>query len=1045
MISRRKLLAGAASVALATEASDASGGFLRGGVGFFPSATFQFTIASTSTTSAGVFDSNGVLVRTLWSNIQYAPGTYTAAWDGTLDIGAVANGTTIPVSPSIASTGAYTIKVISSQVTYTWEGMVGNTSNSWTDSTTLHAEDIMFGMAITSSYIYYCTGYNESRCATFKAVITTPESKIAILPTVFHFTGAVTEFVATDGTYVYWSGFDGFAPNNNFVYATKTIDDTEVSFSSGTIITITNGPTYNNVIDQVVSVGALITGLAVQTAGSSYLCVARKALNTIDVLNKTTGALAQSNTITAPGALVCDSASGLWVIQGTQINQYTVNSGGTLTATGLSITGLVNPLAITISPDGTTILVADGGTSQQVKAFSSTTAASTWTYGVAGGYATGPASALNKFYFHDFANNTKNGGQDWTYLAYQPDGTFWVGDSGNCRSLYFTAGPSPTFILTVMWLPTCYSVFVDPNNNTRVFANALEFNINYSISLGPYNGSWSLVNNWGYKLIPPFTSPTYYDAFGVLRNVATLSNGRTYAQVRGGTNLNVYQIIELDPVNGVRFTGITTPTLSYAQGADGSWYSVAGNPNVFSRTPLTGFDGSNNPLYGPLTTVATSPTLVPGGPGWYAGGAEPGVVWAATPSNIIPVFDARLPSITGDPVTHTGFHLGGVNIASGAWQWKASPSTDSNYLGGWPNDGAFDIGNHALAGGSTVSVLGHNVFYQYYGEGWKSGEVNQWAHFYDDGLMVGRFGVVQDQSNPGQEAEGQPGMAGNAFTNTVVQGPSTAAYVYHNDESFHGGVHRWRIDNLPTISEQSTAISWNSWQYSAVIPTDLLTGLPYSASVTSGTANWTYNPTTQVTTSPSTNYWTIITNVLNYNPSQSPDIQISFCQASTASPPPPYTVTRSLSGTSVSTTSWTLTAMVSWTRENNDNGGTNDGLHFDIVDGAGKVIARVDPVQVTSNTTYRLLVNGATLLSFSGTAAAFRAIINAPTLLTISASGGNITFTYGVNGPTTVAPFDGTSVWNEATNLVITGFCIISAGYFNHTIDLQTLNFSHVP
>ena len=45
----------------------------------------QFTFAQQSAgkTSAGVFASDGTLIKTLWSGVSYTPGTYTGVWDDT--------------------------------------------------------------------------------------------------------------------------------------------------------------------------------------------------------------------------------------------------------------------------------------------------------------------------------------------------------------------------------------------------------------------------------------------------------------------------------------------------------------------------------------------------------------------------------------------------------------------------------------------------------------------------------------------------------------------------------------------------------------------------------------------------------------------------------------------------------------------------------------------------------------------------------------------------------------------------------------------------
>src|SRR5262245_34994317 len=69
-------------------------------------------------TSAGVFNSAGVLVRTLWSAELEHPNVSNpeAAWDGTLEDG------------TVAPSGSYTIKVLSHNVQYTWDGSIGCSS-----------------------------------------------------------------------------------------------------------------------------------------------------------------------------------------------------------------------------------------------------------------------------------------------------------------------------------------------------------------------------------------------------------------------------------------------------------------------------------------------------------------------------------------------------------------------------------------------------------------------------------------------------------------------------------------------------------------------------------------------------------------------------------------------------------------------------------------------------------------------------------------------------------------------------------------------------
>jgi hypothetical protein len=95
-------------------------------------------------------------------------------------------------------------------------------------------------------------------------------------------------------------------------------------------------------------------------------------------------------------------------------------------------------------------------------------------------------------------------------------------------------------------------------------------------------------------------------------------------------------------------------------------------------------------------------------------------------------------------------------------------------------------------------ALGRNIIYGYHGEFWKGGQASQWVDFLDNGLMVGRFGTY---GNAGTTSASVDGFAGNSFSPTLVHGPNGKTYLYHNDESNHGGTIRWRIDGWDGITE----------------------------------------------------------------------------------------------------------------------------------------------------------------------------------------------------------------------------------------------------
>ena len=71
--------------------------------------------------------------------------------------------------------------------------------------------------------------------------------------------------------------------------------------------------------------------------------------------------------------------------------------------------------------------------------------------------------------------------------------------------------------------------------------------------------------------------------------------------------------------------------------------------------------------------------------------------------------------------------------------------------------------------------------------------------------MVGEYGTSW---NAYQVGEAPAMMAGNAYRSYVVKAANGNVYLYHNDESCHGGVHRWRIDGLSSIREQQIALTF---------------------------------------------------------------------------------------------------------------------------------------------------------------------------------------------------------------------------------------------
>ncbi|MFD2574668.1 FlgD immunoglobulin-like domain containing protein, partial [Spirosoma soli] len=292
------------------------------------SKPFSFSLAQKARTSAGVFAQDGTLIRTLWSGAEYPSGSHTQTWDGLDDQGRMAPDAT------------YKVKVLSNNVTYTWEGVIGNSSFGVSQGNAIQRGFLQIqGMAITGNTAYYGVGYAEGHPSQAKSLLTSPQSKVEFFPK--GETAQATRFVAADKATVYWAGYDGYSNGKTwFVFATRVSDDTEKPFEKGISCRMELGRVYKSCLDIGTTPNSAITGLAVQQNGN-YLFVAHQLLNKLHVFDKTTGGLVQTLPIDSPRGLAIDGQDNLWVINGTNsVNKYIVQTNGTLSAATLALSGL---------------------------------------------------------------------------------------------------------------------------------------------------------------------------------------------------------------------------------------------------------------------------------------------------------------------------------------------------------------------------------------------------------------------------------------------------------------------------------------------------------------------------------------------------------------------------------------------------------------------------------------------------------------------------------------------------------------------------------
>lgn len=936
---------------------------------------FTFTLAGSAKTSAGVFKTDGTLVKTLWNDVQYPAGTHTEYWNSLDDLGLSIS------SPDVS----YQIKVLSNNVNYTWQGTVGNTSTNQTGPTKHRGVyHCMRGLAFNGSYGYFCIGYAEGNPTILKFNVATPNIREYILPEAV--SPGDVNFVAVDSTNAYWGCYN-HDYSGAFVYATSISGNSLVTFPTyGTNINV--GNTTVNGIGQVNDSNGGITGLAVQKTGNK-LFVARAALNQLQVMNKTTGQVLQTLTYTSPKGLSIDSSDNLWMITGTNtVSKYTVNTDGTLTAATLTLSGLIRPLSTQVSFDGTLISVADGSTSQQVKFFNNSTGASTSTLGTAGGYSSDANVSDSKFYFDDVNGSGLNEKSKQTFIAFQSDGSFWVNDPGNFRVQHYNS--SRVFVDRIMSLGSTYNTFVDKNNINKVFAEFLEFEIDYSVQTLTGTTGWLLKRSYG-----PNISVATYD--GSPRHQTTLSNGKTYGFIRNGGD---FEIVEFPTTGQIRFTGVfTTHGLGSVLCSDGSIqaYDEVGTTAYFKRYPLTGFDGSNNPIWSSTAEILATAVIdnTVGNP------VKPPRTQCFSDLNKVVLFN-YITYLTY-PTAISGYHLGLMNRnANNVYLWKTEKSTHKNYEGRYPGAGWYDVGNFVNDnGGGQANIVDRNIITSYHGEFWKNSQTNKFNHYYDNGLAIGQFGVT----GPEKTYSAYPMMAGNANSPIAVKDGSTNLYVWHGDESQHAGIHRWKVSGLDTISEQTATVSFPSTYVAPILSyTDLMSGLPFDTSMVNNTNGWTRTPTTDILTDRYNDYCRVYCGQLSYDYAKENDVTM----VSTIPLPSTYLTQRNL-GTINVTYNWKITGLFCLPDGSNVNGGKNNQF-FEILDDADKVLVRIYITGSYQNPSF-LYAN--TSLVATAASGVIEKAISLPVPITIEMIAGVLSVT--IANYTTVTPtiFDGTANWHK--------------------------------
>lgn len=750
-----------------------------------PTTHLSFELPRAATTSAGVYDLQGRLVRTLWRGDALPKGRHERSWDGLDDLGRPAPNERLEV------------RLVHHPIRYVWEGVIGNTSLGSIEQRH-RAYQPPQSLLVEGDSAYYAVGYNEQQPGIHGFALATPQLDTRPLSTKDTF--ASISMLASDGHRLYWANTGGLS-RTTFVGVYDLSPLRPAAFTQGQPVCLFyryNKPPcepdqrYPSVIDVETQDGNGPTGLAVQRTGR-VLAVAHASHGVVRLFDKASGA--RIGQIAVPlnartlNQLAFTPAGDLWVISGREARRYThVDRDPQLAAT---ITGLTKPIALAAAPDSEQLWVADGGERQQVRQFDRDGRPGLM-LGRRGGYATDPQVEPDKLCFRGPAHTEQTG------MAQTADGKLWVIDHCNNRMLRFplTGTAIGRSDEQIAYLPGFYLSAVDHQNPRRVFANFLEFEAQVDGPWQPGSASWRLVRNWIGALPAALDDKHAFNAlYGGLSTVETLANGRTYGMVRAFDQYVVVELPASGPLRVVRPLG--APLLRafhpvmYENGDLG--HAITGShTQVVVRRPLTGFDAQGNPTWASEPVVMASvPTLV--GTPWTRHstmGLPPR--YPVTSGGMVVYLD---PSITGNE----GFHLGAARLHGTEWLWQASPTGPLDGKGTYQTKA---VDGWLQYGGNAVLAHGRHIVYGYHGEFYRDlqtnnvGQANQFMHFDESGLFLGQFGTPSTRPFPPDLA----GVSGNAFTPSLVRA-GERLYLYHNEESTHGGLHRWRIEGWNDVQD----------------------------------------------------------------------------------------------------------------------------------------------------------------------------------------------------------------------------------------------------
>jgi len=758
---------------------------------------FRYQLPMASRTSAGVFDQQGHLIKTLWSGRAEGAGWHGAEWDGIDENGHVG-----------LRSDHYSIHVLSNNVRYTWDGLIGNTESAWTTSSSIWdgiGYDPRDTRILCDGIPCWVTGgYAEGTSNLFRISSIKPNSPTEVS---LDYRDQNVKFVDGDydGSRLYLAN-SGSWFGESFVTVMDEVDGKPASFTTGHWV---NTPfSWKKVSLNVIDEAALkssqgVGAIAVQDQRGALLAVAHPKDAEIVFFNKITGELVGSPIHGISAQSMGFTHEGLWVHAGSAV--YLISDPSGKNEMSSPLPGLSSPVYLTTNKTANRVYVLDGGTSQQVKIFSNKVLVDS--YGKKGGYTDWDPTITNDRLLID---NTATSGQptpNGSWIKVSRAGELWICDGGNAYRILHISSKGK-YLGQILFSQGTYSLAASRTDPTRVFRGLIEYRMNYSQPLRPGDPSllpqeqrgWDMVRNWEVGAIGAhgstlklFKSPVHAGFVTVER----LSNSRYYGQLVDDTGIRWEVELPLSGHLPLRYTGaVYSRAHTYMLQEDGSIALIEQDRRTvpfhskLMVLALNGFDSQGNPVRSSHPELKAEIKYAPQSEPPFDERGGWGMSAYLTPT-VNGVYPAYLSVPTNQDHTTSFPHLAGVRTGDETYIFHSHPERcmfRPDFKGGFPCKSGY--GEHA---GIGAQALGNFIFTAY--DGQYSSWGNTFCQFSEDGLLIGQFGqfdAVKDGELRG------PGLAGNiAVARFVMFGGND--YLYITSEGGHTPAQRWKIDNLQSV------------------------------------------------------------------------------------------------------------------------------------------------------------------------------------------------------------------------------------------------------